>query len=681
MKKYILLLLILLCVTISYAAEEKQIHVDWHPYHSFFTIDDDYYELTTEHLSREDEILITALIQRNQQAYILRAEAPFDNETDTYYIKKESCTKPGLYRFCLVNISLDPDKEARSDDEGNYRYGTYLRIKEEQPDLAEIEITRNTGDAALTKDQEASVSIILRNKGLKYGENLVYEEEIGEGLEIVSMREFTQQKGNKLIFEQPLVSVDERINLNYRIRVTDYINKTTLKGSISYENPEVTTNTKDTALTIVWPYSWSCSLSQTKIPIEEEVTHSCTFKNKDPESDMALELAFSLPTGVIPVHMEKLTKDITGQYVQELTLEPDEEEKIFFVTRVAYTGTYNFTTHINAIINDAIRKETLKKTLTVETNEIDPNLVISQDKIVEKKDFTYGLYLHNKDEDLPFFDVEGWVGAKGFFNDTFAFERIPAGADVEAIFKTYLAPKVEQPTTYTVKVWGTFSTSNNEKKEFMQEEEVIVMPPNQTIMLTQEIKPSTAKLGDVVTVTVGAENVADVGQNKIILDAAYPRGVEKIFGDIEAETYLYGGEKRELYVYKLQIPYDYPHSSFVVIASLQVDGKQRLILDDNVTITDATSDSIEYPRNYEPQEDGEIVVVETTTEEDVQESSSSTDTSDTVDESSTSSQTTTETTTSETEETPTKPSYPEEDQKGFFAQLGTSIANFFAKIF
>ncbi|MBD3209543.1 hypothetical protein GF367_03950 [Candidatus Woesearchaeota archaeon] len=588
-------LFILLFLLPTAVAEETTIHDDWHEYHDFFTIGDDYYEATTVHLVGDDEMLVKTLLKRNQASYIMTATA--SEHDDEYFLDQESCKAEGIYRFCLKNISYDPEKGARSDEGGAYHYGTRIKIYEEVPETALLELSRTVNDDTLSYDEETKARLLIMNKGTETATNIVLNETVGDGLTITRFDDFDRRVGDTLQASMALLYPDEQRVYDYWFKADDYQNTSTLDAKASYDDPDPAATTKSTTITIPWPYATTFSLSPATLKPNREATLRYTVQNKE-SVDAQAALTATLDNG-IQVNDAQGWERSRDKLLFTGTVPPGTKETFTATLTSPYTGTYAATIDLSLAVNDYHFSDRQKGSFTIKTDTITPTIVLSKSKMRSGEPITIGIYLHNEDNVLPFFNIDGWAGA-AFFNETIAMDRLSPSAHENPVFKVYRPPAVQNQTTHTVEVSGTFTTQDGERNLFYTQESFTILPENQSIILGQTTSTDELARGEEVTVMIDAENIADSGSSYVEAVEDYDDDLEQTFGDTSGSTYLYGGESRQLYVYKLRVPYDYTKSNFTITSTLTAKGQPVTALTATITVTDPVEELAPLPP---PQED------------------------------------------------------------------------------
>ena len=569
MKRHLILLALLFLIPLATAAEEE-VHDDWHPYHDFFTIGDDYYEVINDHQLRSDGVRVSTMIKHNQDSYIISGEADLEDEESVYKLQKPLCKATDDYRFCIVNISYDPDNEARSDENGQFRYGTLLTIDEFSPDSAELEIDHSiSSEGALNLNDDAKVTVKVTNEGVVKAENIRLNQTVGDGLSLKDYDDFDHRIGGRLTAAIPVLYPDESKSYQFKVTAEDYVNKTTTTTSASYQDPDPATAEATTNIDVVWPFKAEFKLSpdETKIGQPVTVTYKVTNRERVPaEATITLNPDADLE----PSAMENLDeKGYLLVHTQEV--QPGETISTRAELSTRYTGDYDVKAQAKMEVNDHSFTHEDEKSFTVKTDTITPKISLSKDKMRSGEPITIGLYLYNEDKQLPFVNIDGWFGA-GFFNDTYRIEALRAGGSDNPVFKTYRPPKVENQTNHVVQASGTFTTQAGEEKEFYTQKELIIIPKNQSIILLHDADKEEVERGDNLTVAVTTENIADSGSSHVTVYDEYPEGLEKIFGNSEADAYIYGGEAKEMYVYQLHIPSHYPEDTITLKGTLLKKG-------------------------------------------------------------------------------------------------------------
>ena len=596
-RAFIILALLLLLLAPSALAEEKAIHDEWHPYQDFFTIGGDYYEVINDHSLQDGYVRLQTLLKRNQASFIITGKATEPDDDAVYTLDKELCTADGAYRFCITDISFDPKNEARSDESGRYRYGTRIKIYEVKPETALLEVTRALSKDSLHYGEDEKVTVTITNKGLEKATDITYDEASGPGLLFTDQRDYDRRLPRHLTKTIPELYPGKSLSFQYHVQATGYVNTSTLTSNLTYSDPDPATTVKTDKVSITWPYKRSLKVAPEKANINDHVTITYDLTNQE-DKPLETNLTLLLDHGV-SVDDPGVFSRSGNRLAYHGALEPEEHKTFQVTVHSRYTGEYNITAELGLGVNG--EKFTVKDqdSYAVKTDTVTPSIVVSKTKTRSGEPLTIGFYLKNEDEAKPFINIRGWAGSD-FFNQTFSEESLAPGDEKNIIFRPYELPKTENETVdHLIAISGTFQTQNGEVQSFYTEKTITVIPKNMSILLTKTVEPASLKRGEEATITVSVENLADSASNYVQASEDYDEKLEKSFGSDQAETFLYPGEDRQLYVYRLRVPYDYTKKNFTVTTILTAKGQAITKSTKTITVTDPLEPQ-EVPATQEP---------------------------------------------------------------------------------
>ncbi|MBN1275379.1 hypothetical protein JXA12_03735 [Candidatus Woesearchaeota archaeon] len=660
-----LLALLLLPVAL---AEESVIHDEWHSYSDFFTVDNDYYEVANAHVIEGSVMMVRTLLKRNQASHIVTGE--IERVGKQYYLSEELCETSGLLRFCVVNVSLDPEKGARADESGHYWYGTRIKIYEEEADAAVLELTRTiVGGTTLHYADEQKVTVTLKNTGTKSAEDVRFEEVVGECLAITRVDGLTRI-GRRLSADIPILYADRQETLSYWVRPDAYCNESWLNATATYDSPEPETLEDDQKVTIPWPYKASFTISDDEVGLGVRSDFTFTIENEE-EAD--IDVAFSLihPLNVIATDPSGLQEVTKNRLAYEESIRPGGKVTLTARLSSANAYVYDLIGLLKVTVKGVEFAETFTEELRVNAdgktsyNDVEPNLLLNKETMRSGETLTIGVYLKNTDDKYRLYRVDGWVGS-AFFNESFSIPSLSASENVNVLFKTYYPPEVHLPTTYLVEVKGTYDTPEGFTYPFHEKSEVLILPENMSVVLTQQTDKKELLRGEELTVTIKAKNLADSGYNQVRVEDSYDPDLELTFGKDKGDVYLYGGEEVQVYVYKLRVPFGYYKGNFTVTSTLAAQGQPLLSFSEEVKVLDPL-DPGTLPVEEEPVDDADTSASDAddtlaedddgTLADDDQEDASTDDNDDGADAS------------------------PAREKEGFFSHLINGIADFFARFF
>ena len=658
--QWLLPLFILLVLPLCLAADEEVIHDEWHPYIDFFTVDNDNYQVTIVQMPSGDKMLVKTKFERNQASHLITATAQFDEEVSAYVFEKEVCATEGALRYCLVNLSLEPENEARNDEFGQYRYGTRIIIYEEQRETADLEITRTIQDNTLFVDEETKVRVSIINTGEVAAENVNYFETIDEELDITRIDGYANRVGTKLT--APLVlklHPEEELLYSYWVKPSSYNNKTTLKSTVSFDDPDEPVELIDEdEVSVTWPYKYTLGLSDKEAKINEERRLTITIENQE-DKTLDATIILTTPKNIDETIIENYERIVTTRHECAVSIPVGGTKSCIIDVSSRYADVYTLEAQTLIEVNEKEFSFSDDVEFTVKYDKVTPSLILSKEKMRSGEPITIGVYLHNEDTTLPFLDIQGQLNTS-FIDEDFSLDKIMPDKHENVIFKTYNPPQTDKPITHQIQVHGTFKTQNGEKNDFSITKELIVLPENQSVFLTQNIEPKELVRGDEVTVTISVENVADSGYKAVTLKDSYDADLEKTFGETLGNVHLFGGETKQLYIYKLRVPFSYDKATFDITTNMITAGEPVQEETTTITVTDPVDpstipDDTTDNKDNTIVDDGDDTTVDDGDDTTVDEGDDTTDTTQTITE--------------------------KVENKGFFFKIADGIAKFFDKIF
>ncbi len=585
-KRFLFFLLVFFLFIISFSnvvfASSSKVFDDWLPYHDFFTVGDDYFEVTNAWIYRGDSITAKTLLRRNNVSFILSAGVSQLNDSDSseeYFIPVQDCVKDGFFTYCLVNVSLDPGKGARSDEFGTYHFGTRIVIYEDKPDTALLELDHDVSSSKVYFGNEEKVSLVVSNVGSLKASNIVVNESVPLGFEIVRFDGFDSLVGRILVKSFSKLYPGDELVLRYWVKPVSYLNFSRINTSVSYDNPDPSLVTGSLKINVPWPLSVSFSSSKSVKP-GERVSFSLKVVNND-NVDSQFSASISLPSNVFV--LDKGDFSFSNGVLSYSGVVPANDFVVLSgVVSSYFTGSYDLSAFVDFFVNNNHFSWSGDSSFSVKNDKVTPNIVFSKSKVRSGEPVTIGLYLRNEDDDISYFSLSG-VFHSDFFTIPFSFDKITPSQTLNPVLRPFRVPEVSQQTVFPLVVNGSFISASGENFSFSTKESIIVLPENQSVILYHPLDRKVVNRSGVLTVSVSAENIADKGSVVVSAFDVLPPGSEVVFGKSSAEVSLLGGEKRQLYVYKLLIPSDFRLDSFVLSHVLSIND---LIINysDNVSV-------------------------------------------------------------------------------------------------
>lgn len=565
-----ILIMLIITTIITGIAKAETIHEGWHSYHDYFTIGEDYYEVSSSQLWNGEEGIFKVLIQKNQEKYIL--SAPINREE--YYLNDTDCTKQGYYRYCLLNTSLQEKDGARIDEEGNYRLGFKIGIYYEKPDepTASLTIDKNTDKTTINYDETTKTTITITNEGDNHAYNVIINETIGEGLKILSFEGFDYLIGNNLIKTIPKMMVGEGTVLKYQATPTSFFNSTKTTTTIKYyDGLENQTTKKETTITLPWPYKETTTLSPTNIKPGKESTITITVTNNDAKP-ITLDITQEIPPNII-IKKTDLTKTEDNELITIKTIPPGETTTINTKITSYYTGSYDINNTIKITVRNKEHLIREGKTITVSNDKITPILTIPKSKYQSGERMYLGAYLKNNDQTISYYDIKGTVKAS-FINEEISLENIRPGEQKTLFLKEFKLPTVTEEQTEDITINGTYKTIAGEIFSFETKKTITIIPKNKTLLFYHSATPNTAQPGEEITVSATVQNLAQTNQEGITVKDEIPEGLTTTFGKTKAEGTIKGGEKIRIMLYKIKIPEDWDKEEIIINSTLTQNNKK-----------------------------------------------------------------------------------------------------------
>lgn len=564
----------------------------------------------------DDNVFEIGGMYSGEKAYI-------KHEGFTTIIVKNTCQEISAYLVCFEEAVFDPEE-----DHGKVDYirdaevhHFHITIKKLMPDFS---IKRTMDPKELIFGEKGTVTVTIENKGLRMAEEVVFIEELPEGVEIVSKGQL-DQAGNSLTYDAGSVSTDEVINLAYAIKGEEEIDEQ-IEANITFKFKGNSYTETSSKLRIEITEFKSAGKVGEKVDFNEKPVLGEEFEliaeieNKDREEKLDVN-SIDL---YIPETVEFKRSSSFDEFEENVyrwdgaKLDPDTEKKVTADLYTAEEGSHEIFVVFDYDFDGVNYKVNKSEKFTIKYSKLDPQIELRHDNL--KQILVGGLvdnirfYLENKDDDITFYNIDVIVQGDLFEDEKIHIASI--GPEERKLVKSveYDVPYVEEEEKHEVNMSGTYETKFGEKLEFEEKEkfEITEAEFSKAVEIEHDV-PRRISQGDEFDLEVEIKNIYAFRIDRLIIEDM-SEGVTLLSGVKKKRIVSLGpGETVTAYVHKLRA--DKADMKLRTAVTYYYDGKLYKVTSDSDAEAKATKTDDEEDMDKEKNEDSGKIDRDSKTEE------------------------------------------------------------------
>ena len=587
MKKRLMLFLCLIIglffvinfVVVYGSTTETKIYDQWHHSGDYFEIGEDLY-----HIRLYPDDFSKILLQKN---------------TDGYTINEGRCKEELRYKYCFAEASNDSDKKSMN-YYGVIEPGIKIIIYELPDNTPHISISRTASKTSMELNEETTVVVNISNDGRQTAQNLSYEEFIPVDFKIVKSDMI--RIGNILQFNT-VIGANSYRTCYFTIKPLTYT-KHSFQGNATYifEGVEYNVTSSVTKIEAPKPYTLTESLSPTSTNIDTLASYKITIKNTEKDDTLRIDnLYFKVARDLKIYFSFGMSKISPTEYTYSGEIGPEETEIFEIRAKGFHTGAYELTGSLDAFINDHYFNDTFGKNLTLEVDKINAKISPNFETLRAGEPVKIRVYMDNNDDDNSYYAINATMTSE-LFSENIFLEKMRPSEEKQVFVKDYNTPLFSTQKDIPITLNGTFISQSGERFNFSTQRTISLTPANQSFELTQNVAKKEVIKGENATVSVFVKNLKDDPEFNIIVQDTIPVELDVFQGKTDATIDLLGKENEQAYIYKFQVPEDYP-SSIITIHTRMEAQSNNYIEEKTTTITvlDVPEDTDDQQSNDQDQ--------------------------------------------------------------------------------
>lgn len=539
------------------ALADTKIHEGWHNYHSTFLIDEKITEIRIQpsnhnriRVDVEQEGVIVDLNQcRSSPNY--RA-CYLEQDYDQGDIGPQGALFPGV-KVSIYKINNTQATHPNATFSYNLDYSIQKNISE-----------FNIGDKVL-------ITLNLENKGTGPINNIRAEFDINPALEIVDFTNDIRRAGRTLFHTGFLTPTNSR-DMNFILKLNSF-EEVTIPYKLYYDSPNRTLNEGEIKIkpeTVNMDvYDFDVKLSKTNLNLEESTELTLSLKNLVEEEIQIKRLRIFVPSTFGFRNLQNLRNIRPGEF--ETTLSKTSLDRDFKISLTPKsTGDFKIRGFLELEYLGIPVREDFDFNIKVSSEGLKHSVSASKSNVVTGSRVEVVYTLENENPVTNFHDIQ--VNLSGLINQVHNISRLAPNTKFEIREQIMIQDEIKPINITTNKPLPNISVDF----ELIQEDFVII----QKNLLPDEVKPGNTTIVQ-VQIANNLDEAVFVNTREV-----FNKELELLVGRIQEQTSLMAKETKELYLYRLQVPDDYPYDVALIDTVVTIDrlnytaifGKDLIIL-------------------------------------------------------------------------------------------------------
>jgi hypothetical protein len=307
------------------------------------------------------------------------------------------------------------------------------------------------------------------------------------------------------------------------------------------------------------------------VGLNKPSTYSVRVKNNDPE-DLFVDLEIEVPSELTVTFRSKELVRTGNKYAWSGSLEQDETKSFEVRVQGAFTGSYEISSELDMEVFGTEFEEELSQTLEISTTKIDAVLSLPWTEVREKTAYTITASLKNNDPLNNYYEINGVFSSDLFDDIDVVYPSMQKGEFIEVVDDKFLSPSVNRSETFKISFSGDYQTVSGQKYSFETEKSLTVVPVRESIAVSKSLSKTKVRKGENFTVQVFVENKVDDPVEKIEVSEIIPESLLFLGGKRGDSLDLFGDEKEQAYIYKVEVPEDFKGDTIVLTTNASFKG-------------------------------------------------------------------------------------------------------------
>lgn len=560
MKRGLVILLILVIMPIALA--DTKIHEDWHNYQSSFLIGDKITEVRVQP-SNHDLIRV-------------------DVEQEGALVELNHCRTSIHYRFCYLEQDYD---QGDIGPQGILFPGVKVSIYElEEPKGAssaeftyDFNYELKVNSSQFDPGQEVLIESLLENLGTGPINNIRVEFHIPSNIPIV---EFSQgiRRAGRTLFHTGFLTPSRTQDLSIKLKL-DSVTEVNIPYKIYYDSPNRTLKEGKLVFTpkIDEVYEFDFKTSRTTLNLGESTDITLSLKNLIQQDIEITRLRIFTDSKIAFRNLHNLRNIRPGEFESTLTsINRDTEFKV----RLTPTnqGDFNLRGVLDLKYNDIPIREEFDAKFTVSSDGLNHQVRSTKTNVVEGSRVEI-IYNINNDNEVTLFENINFV-MKGALNHNETIPFLRPGQSFE--FKRIITI---EDTIKNINI-----SASTADKDLPSLEIDFNLIEEDFVSVQKSLSPQEVELGNTTIVQAKITNNLD---EAVFIRAreVFNEELELVVGRAENEFILLAKESKDLYLYRLEVPLDYPYDTAFIDTVIEIPsldynaifGSELTVLGENQT--------------------------------------------------------------------------------------------------
>lgn len=551
-----IIILFVACISLlpCLASASKLLHSEWHYSGESFVVGDEVIMLT-----HYDFYSTTVLLSVNERSYLMR---------------EGECKSSATREYCIADIYQEIDNATSKDPikfiNGKAYAGIKINITSKGP---ELKFSRTLSNTSILPGQDIVVSVTITNNASEGTESFIYEEEVPEGVSIISASSTAQFTPNKLTYSKNIQPYSQA-TFSYTLRLSEQKDFTSFAtANYTYQSEKYGWKSQATKVVVKKPYELSVSLSPTKVQGYEQSILKLTLTNKVSEQLKINKLQVIIPENLSVLSASGLIK-AEGYYYWTGSLSTGSSEEFVLNLKPLRSGKHKILLDLSLSSSTGWGfKDNSTAELVCEIKPLSVALNLSETIVSGGGSIDIFVSAENQNEKTSFRNIRAKVKSSFFeMNAESISLLLPKKAATMLFMKGISVPLANTTQKAEVEVQGSYESSTGETFNFSKKQAIQIIPLEKSLTITQKADKTNLSAGDEVIINVSLKN--NINEDiKVEIADSLPEGALLVAGKT-SETLLFNkAETKQAYSYKLRISDNYSHPELTITTNLKILGR------------------------------------------------------------------------------------------------------------
>lgn len=495
--------------------------------------------------------------------------------------------------YCFQNV----DTEKSIYKAGKEYPGLQITIERLTP---EISIERTFSTLAVELGERVDVLLKITNTGEKAALGVRYKETYPLEIMVVTGTGTGFTKSKHGVQWDGVLSPGKEVSFKYIIQPEGFVEYRSVgKLTYSVDEEEQSKETEAALLFVQPPFALEDSFSPEKIELGREIVYKVTLKN-------TINRAISIPSFLIKIpskmHIIRHSKNLQEEgknllFQGEVSGEEEFEMKFSLPSK----GEYDLILQLTVESQGKTFTKTITKPIRVGISQIIPHVDIPEN-VTSNQEFELDAWLENIGEEevmVSFIELTSPLVSGVRQRNV----RMREGQKYKVFEKDIVAPRVVEPTPFTIALQGNHLDEQNQSLPFKVEKTLQVVPIADALEIKVKPDKSSVAVGSTLNVEVVVKNLKKYKIRDVEVADLLPKHVNIVKGTPTATLEVEPEEEKVFYVYTIAVLEDFTAEQIAIKTIANVELRNDILYSTEKVTTVAVGEDILAEKKEELEED------------------------------------------------------------------------------